>query len=101
MKRLEQLEAGLSVAREHADHELNVSRLLNTHGAAFFIVHEAQPELALVAPVSAVRGQVTYVPSTRCWRCNGSGHISVNCPKGAGPLTFRGKGKGRGKKGRK
>jgi len=71
------------------------------HGAAFVIVHEAQPELALVAPVSAVRGQVTYVPSTRCWRCNGSGHISVNCPKGAGPLTFRGKGKGRGKKGRK
>jgi len=77
MKRLEQLEAGLGVAREHAE------------------------QLALVAPVSAVRGQVTYVPSTRCWRCNGSGHISVNCPKGAGPLTFRGKGKGRGKKGRK
>ena len=27
MKRLEQLEAGLGVAREHAEHELNVSRL--------------------------------------------------------------------------
>ena len=28
MKRLEQLEAWLGVAREHAEHELNVSRLL-------------------------------------------------------------------------
>ena len=63
--------------------------------------HLAQPKLAQVAaaPVGAAREQGGYDPSKRCWRCNGTGHISINCPKGAGPLPFKGKAKGKGKKG--
>ena len=135
MKRLEQLEAGLVVAREHAEHELNVSRLMNAHGAAFIVEHEtqsdlppawaareayllakrkkrqvddaqiataslAQPKLVQVAAVAAARSGGAPDPAKRCWRCNGSGHLSINCPKGAGPLIFKAK-KFRGKKGKK
>ena len=135
MRRLEQLEAGLVVAREHSEHELNVSRLLNAHGAAFIVEHEtqsdlppawaareayllakrkkrqvdaaqiataslAQPKLAQAAAASAA----TVVGGAsdglkRCWRCNRTGHLSINCPKGAGPLTFKAR-RGRGKKGK-
>ena len=135
MRRLDQLEAGLGVAKSHAEHELNVARLLNAHGPSFIVEHEtqsdlppawaareqyllakrkkrqvddaqiasaqlAQPKLAQVVAATVGAGKAAVAdPSKRCWRCNRSGHISLNCPKGAGPLTF--KTKGRGKKGKK
>ena len=45
MRRLDQLGAGLEVAKGQADHELQAAKLLDAHGAAFLVEHETVRDL--------------------------------------------------------
>ena len=125
MRRFGQLGAGLEVAKAHAEHELHASILLNAHGSAFLVEHETKSDLpaawaaretfllakrkkrqvdeAQIAAAHALQtGASTKVadPEKKCWNCDGSGHISRNCPE-LGPTPACGRSRGRGKKGKK